>query len=44
MVGIQYEQLALHANIHILSGDSFQIIGHIKLDTNALQAVPKNLS
>ena len=43
MVGIQYEQLALHANIHILSGDSFQIIGHIKLDTNTIQAVTKNL-
>ncbi|MCI9057735.1 MAG: hypothetical protein HFF76_10845, partial [Oscillospiraceae bacterium] len=33
MVGIQYEQLALHTDIHILSGNSFQVIGHIELDT-----------
>jgi hypothetical protein len=43
MVGIQYEQLALHTDIHILSGNSFQVIGHIELDTNTLQAVTKNL-
>ncbi len=43
MIGVQYDQLAFHTDIHVLGSNGLQIIRHIELDANTLQAVTENL-
>lgn len=44
VICIQNNRFPVQADIHILSRDRFQVIGHIEVDPNALQAVPQDLA
>ena len=44
MVRIQDERLAVKPDIYVLSSNRLHVVGDTQLDTDALQAVPKDLS
>ena len=44
MVRIQDERLAFKPDIYVLSSNRLHVVGDTQLDTDALQAVPKDLS